>query len=285
MRAQILILLTLVALCATSCESTTRRGNAHNGEATSQQRTTPSRGGGRQSTTRRPRNASPQQIAAAQEEIKAAGVETKPTTVASSRRPQIGKQTTSNGQKMTGSEIFERYNPAVFMVFTDDGYNSYQGSGFFISSAGLAFSNYHVFEGTYQSHARIKTSDGRKYSVKEIIYSDADKDVILFSVDGGGKSFRYIPTSDRTIKVGDHIFTIGSPRGYENTLSDGMISQLRTESKYAIQISAPIDHGSSGGALINEYGEVIGITSAGRDDSGANLNFAIDLQELLWEMQ
>ena len=44
-----------------------------------------------------------------------------------------------------------------------------------------------------------------------------------------------------------------------------------------IQISVPIDHGSSGGALINEYGEVIGITSGGFDDSGANLNFAVNI--------
>ena len=49
---------------------------------------------------------------------------------------------------------------------------------------------------------------------------------------------------------------------------------------YFIQISVPIDHGSSGGALINCYGEVIGITSGGRDDSGANLNFARDIRAI-----
>ena len=53
------------------------------------------------------------------------------------------------------------------------------------------------------------------------------------------------------------------------------ISQIR-ENNF-IQISCPIDHGSSGGALINKYGEVIGITTGGRDDSGANLNFAKDI--------
>ena len=50
---------------------------------------------------------------------------------------------------------------------------------------------------------------------------------------------------------------------------------------YRIQINAPIDHGSSGGVLINDHGEAVGITSAGRDDSGANLNFAIDLVLLM----
>lgn len=61
----------------------------------------------------------------------------------------------------------------------------------------------------------------------------------------------------------------------ENTFSSGEVSQIRDG--HYIQISCPIDHGSSGGALINAYGEVIGITTAGRDDSGANLNFAKDI--------
>lgn len=63
-----------------------------------------------------------------------------------------------------------------------------------------------------------------------------------------------------------------------NTLSNGLISQKWDEDH--MQISVPIDHGSSGGALINQYGEVIGITSGGRDDSHANLNYAIDIRTI-----
>ena len=63
-------------------------------------------------------------------------------------------------------------------------------------------------------------------------------------------------------KDGEKVYTIGSPLGLENTFSSGEISQLREDN--LIQINAPIDHGSSGGALINEYGEVIGITTAGK---------------------
>lgn len=69
----------------------------------------------------------------------------------------------------------------------------------------------------------------------------------------------------------------------ENTLSNGLISQ--SHENYYIQISVPIDHGSSGGALINSYGEVIGITSGGRDDSGANLNFARDIRAIFQTQQ
>ena len=104
-----------------------------------------------------------------------------------------------------------------------------------------------------------------------------DDDYIVFKVKSTNKSFNYIPISSRKPKVGEKIFTIGSPLGLENTFSSGEISQLRDE---WIQISAPIDHGSSGGALINEYGEAIGITTARIDASSANLNFAISIDKI-----
>ncbi|MEE3447811.1 MAG: trypsin-like peptidase domain-containing protein [Bacteroidales bacterium] len=59
------------------------------------------------------------------------------------------------------------------------------------------------------------------------------------------------------------------------------ISQIHRGEDYELQISVPIDHGSSGGALINRYGEVIGITSAGLGEiSSANLNFAVDIERV-----
>jgi len=67
----------------------------------------------------------------------------------------------------------------------------------------------------------------------------------------------------------------------DNTFSSGEISQIRPNEDYQIQISVPIDHGSSGGALINQYGEAIGITSAGLGEySSANLNFAVDIERV-----
>ena len=179
--------------------------------------------------------------------------------------------------KFTASEVFEKYNSAVFMVYTSNGWNEFQGSGFFINSSGLAVSNYHVFKGTTVGYESIKLSNGSKYKLKEVVAKSSEYDFILFYVDISG-TCNYIPLSNRQNKVGEKVFTIGSPRGLENTFSSGEISQLRGD--YVIQINAPIDHGSSGGALINEYGEVIGITRAGLDDSGANLNFAIDIDAI-----
>ena len=67
---------------------------------------------------------------------------------AKNRKVDIDLKLSSNTKMMSGTEIFKRYNSAVFMVYTSDGYNAFQGSGFFISSDGIAVSNYHVFKGT-----------------------------------------------------------------------------------------------------------------------------------------
>lgn len=183
--------------------------------------------------------------------------------------------TSVDSKILNGSQIFEKYNPAVFMIYTSDGWNDYHGSGFFVSSSGIGVSNYHVFEGTTVGYETIKLSSGHTYKIRNVIAKSKDNDFIIFQVESQGRTFSYIPVGKRIPKVGEKVYTIGSPLGLENTFSSGEISQLRGDN--LIQINAPIDHGSSGGALINEYGEVIGITTAGIESSGANLNFAVDI--------
>lgn len=176
------------------------------------------------------------------------------------------------GDKIDGAEVFSKYNTAVFMIYTSDGYNMYQGSGFFINNSGLAVSNYHVFKNTSIGEENIKLSGSKEiYKVSEIIKRNEQEDFILFRVNI--KNTNYIPIAKHKPNVGEKVFAIGSPRGLENTFSSGEISQWRD--KNLMQISALIDHGSSGGALINEYGEVVGITSGTfYDGSQANLNYA-----------
>ena len=173
------------------------------------------------------------------------------------------------------TEIFKKYNSAVFMIYTTDGLGVFQGSGFFISENGVAVSNYHVFKGTAVGSEVIKLSDGRQCKISEVIAKSESEDYILFRIKG---HFVHIPVSHRKNNVGEKVYTIGSPRGLENTFSSGEISQIRDDNY--IQISCPIDHGSSGGVLINAYGEAIGITTGGHDESAANLNFAKNIKVL-----
>lgn len=204
------------------------------------------------------------------------------------RPPLPGKGGSTSGQKvkaevgsstagkLSGQEIFRKCNTAVFMVYTSTGLQGFQGSGFFVSPDGLSVSNYHVFEGTGIGLEVIKTSNDKQYKIDRVIFKDKENDVMVFTVKAAGTKFNYIPISSHNPQVGEKVYAIGSPRGLENTFSSGEISQFR-ENGSVIQISVPIDHGSSGGALINEYGEAIGITSGGFDNSGANLNFAVNI--------
>ena len=178
----------------------------------------------------------------------------------------------SNRTTLDGAEIFRKYNSAIFMVYTTDGSNVYQGSGFFIGEGGLAVSNYHVYKGTGIGAEAIKMpNDDTAYKVAEIYQRNEDEDFIIFRVDYDNDN--YIPIASKRPQIGERVFAIGSPRGQENTFSSGEVSQWRGE--YLMQISALIDHGSSGGALINEYGEAVGITSGTfADGSQANLNYA-----------
>ncbi len=192
------------------------------------------------------------------------------SSTSTSSRSNVHNERTS--EKLEGAEIFERFGTAVFMVFTTDGYNAYQGSGFFIDKNGLAVSNYHVFKGTGIGLEQIKlVGSDEVYKVTDVIAKSEDEDFILFRVNC--ENTNYIPIATDRPKIGQKVYAIGSPRGLENTFSSGEVSQWRADN--LMQISALIDHGSSGGALINEFGEVIGITSGSfADGSQANLNYA-----------
>ena len=191
-------------------------------------------------------------------------------------RPSVRENKNSNNKKLEGKDIFKKYSTAVFMVFTSDGFNGYQGSGFFINSSGLAVSNYHVFQGTNKGAEQIKlVGSDIAYKVTNVLYSSKDYDFILFQTNCINTN--YIPIAQNKPSVGERVFAIGSPRVLENTFSSGEVSQCRYT--YLMQISALIDHGSSGGALINEYGEVVGITSGSfYDGSQANLNYAWSIE-------
>ena len=186
------------------------------------------------------------------------------------------KSNHKNRYKLDGTKIFAQYNTAVFMIFTSDGYNTHQGSGFFINKDGLAVSNYHVFKGTGIGKESIKLAGSNMiYKVVEVIESSDKEDFILFRVDISNTNF--IPVAKQKPNIGEKVYAIGSPHGLENTFSSGEISQWRD--KNLMQITTLIDHGSSGGALINEYGEVVGITSGSFvDGSQANLNYAWSIE-------
>lgn len=138
--------------------------------------------------------------------------------------------------------------------------------------------NYHILKDVEKiefNHSGIKISE----DYIEILETDIELDLLLLSVKGYHyNSIQCIENSDELL-IGDTVYAIGSPIEYENTFSNGIISGLRKDGKNSIiQTTAPITKGSSGGALVNELGLLIGITVGGHDK--ANLNFAIPINEV-----
>ena len=179
----------------------------------------------------------------------------------------------SETQKTDISTLYEQNKDAVFVIYTSNETTNFQGSGFFISSLGVAVSNYHVFKGTTKGLESIKTENGT-FKVESVLTYSENNDYIVFKVAGNGVSFPYLKIANSLPRVGEDVFAIGAPQGLELTLSKGIISALRADNSI-IQTTTEITHGSSGGPLFNMQGEVIGITSAGMGE--ADLNFAVSV--------
>lgn len=183
------------------------------------------------------------------------------------------------GTALNAEQIADRCSDAVAYVEIYISNKLYaSGSGFFIDAAGTFVTNFHVIEDA--ESIKVTTTNGRTYNVSGVYDVDPARDIALLKVDGSG--FDYIETDMSAPKMGQTIYAIGSPQGLSNSISSGIISNVSRE-VYGLdfmQFTAPISSGSSGGALINEYGKVIGITSASYDDgssSSQNLNLAIPI--------
>lgn len=201
-------------------------------------------------------------------------VQAKPKFVSSVVPTTSSSSSLSVGSSSTLSNLYEQKKNAVILIYTSDGTSSAQGSGFFISSSGVAVSNYHVFKGTTPGLETIKTTNGNTYKVESVLAKSEESDYIVFKVASQGSSFPYLQIAQTLPRVGENVFAIGAPEGLELTLSTGIVSAMRQNNR-VIQTTTEITHGSSGGPLFNMNGQVIGITSSGM--GAANLNFAVNL--------
>lgn len=148
------------------------------------------------------------------------------------------------------------------------------GSGFVAFNDSLLVTNYHVIEGG--SYIVAFDDYETPYSITKVLCADKESDIAIlgFETRSGLKPLPLKAYSN--LLRGETVVTIGSPEGFLNTVSTGVISAL--PEKNWIQFTAPVSHGSSGGALFNDYGEVIGVTSATLSSEDAqNINYAIHI--------
>lgn len=150
----------------------------------------------------------------------------------------------------------------------------WNASGFLMDTPNTIVTNYHVIEDAYEIVAY--TDDMQEYcSVFTILVYDEDADLAILWCDTPF-SAAPLPLADSDlVKQGDKVYAIGYPLGMFNTMSDGIVSSVFAYDNIGIiQTTAAISPGSSGGALLNERGRVIGVTSATLVD-GQNMNFAV----------
>lgn len=172
---------------------------------------------------------------------------------------------TSDG--MAGEDIYKKVNPSVVSVISTTAEGTGSGSGVIMSKDGYIITNNHVVDGAQS--VSVQLSDGTSLDAK-IIGTDEQTDLAVIKV---------TPTSDLTaaefgdsdeLEPGEYAYAIGSPGGvqFANTITGGRISAINRDLTVndrvmtLIQTDASINNGNSGGALINKYGQVVGITSA-----------------------
>ena len=215
-------------------------------------------------------------------------------------RPAAAVKTTGN---LSVNQIYQRTNPGVVDIKVTTGGSAptdnfggpggggngsgqesqAEGSGFVIDGDGHIATNQHVVDGA--NSITVTFADGKKAGAK-VVGTDASTDVAVIKVDAPKSELHPLQFADSNgVLVGDGVVAIGSPFGLEGTVTTGIVSALNRTIQApnnftingAIQTDAAINHGNSGGPLLDSDGHVIGINAQIESDSGGNdgVGFAI----------
>ena len=199
-------------------------------------------------------------------------------SAADSRR-NFGQSQGNLRQEKTFEELAQLASSIVMIAVHDEnGEPTATGSGIMIGKKGFILTNFHVVKRGVIFAVRIE-DDEKVYVTGEVIKYNPQLDLAVLRID---RELKPLPVFDGRKKLvrGQRVVAIGSPLGLFNSVSDGIISGFRKiKDVDMIQFTAPISNGSSGGAVLNMYGEIIGISTAGVD-SGQNINLAVDYNNI-----
>ncbi|AOZ09573.1 Do family serine endopeptidase [Cupriavidus malaysiensis] len=179
------------------------------------------------------------------------------------------------------NQFFRRFGPPQRPPGQDQpSFVQGQGSGFIVSADGLVLTNAHLVANAQD--VTVKLIDRREFKAK-VVGVDSPSDVAVLRIDATGLPTVKLGDASR-VRVGEPVLAIGSPYGFENTVTAGIVSaksRSLPEENYVpfIQTDAAVNPGSSGGPLFNQYGEVIGINSQIYSETGGyqGLSFAIPI--------
>jgi putative serine protease PepD len=202
-------------------------------------------------------------------------------------------QQTASTDALSVNAIYERTHKGVVEImvsgqtqpspFGGQERQQAQGSGFVYDLQGHVVTNEHVVDGA--DSVSVRFSDGKTYDAN-VVGSDASTDLAVLDVDAPASALEPIKLADSSkVKVGDTVVAIGSPFGLEETVTAGIVSALHRQMTSpnnftiddSIQTDAAINHGNSGGPLLNSRAQVIGVNAQIASDSGGSdgVGFAI----------
>lgn len=186
---------------------------------------------------------------------------------------------------LTYTQVYEKNEQSIVTIHVLDQEGLGQGTGIVLTQDGYIITNAHVIEGAQQ--ATVVLNDDTYYEAS-LVGSSAEEDLAVLKIDAQGLTPAEFGDSS-LLRVGDTVSALGNPLGYRMTLTAGIISAVDREMEidgstmYLLQTSAAINFGNSGGALLNDRGQVVGVTAVkivSEDGSAEALGFAIPTERV-----
>lgn len=182
----------------------------------------------------------------------------------------------------SGADVFAKAIPSVVKVLTNEGF----GTGVIISGKGFILTNYHVISGYGTVGILFSTSSsGNDVVLADVVRFDQVADLALLKLKMDRAGLLPINPTKGEVRIGEEVHAIGHPLGEDWTYTRGYVSQIRKDYSWqasatdhhvadVIQSQTPISPGNSGGPLLNDNSELIGINSFGKTE-GQNLNYSV----------
>ena len=202
------------------------------------------------------------------------GLEGSTTVVTETTESPSAQSAPAAGRAMSVNEIYEHAAPGVVQITAMSGpgvslpAGRALGSGFVVDKAGHIVTNYHVIEG---GSNEIRVSFSNRDTVDaELVGSDPSTDLAVLQVDTSATALTPLSLGNSdAVEVGDPVVAIGNPFGLDRTATAGIVSALQRlitapnqfTIDHVIQTDAPINHGNSGGPLLDDRGQVIGVNT------------------------
>lgn len=185
------------------------------------------------------------------------------------------------GEPLAYDQIYQKNVVSMVSIRAESDKTVSSGTGIILTEDGYLITNAHVVAGADRVQAVFWNNRAAQV---ELVGFDAGEDLAVLKADVTGLTPAEFGSSD-ALRCGDPVAALGDPLGYRSSITDGIVSALDRDvsmgggrTMQLIQTSAAINFGNSGGALINQYGQVVGVTTikiVARDGSTESMGFAI----------